>query len=273
MTFQLLKPSSLLSFAHRRSLILDPASYFLYFFWFYTTPTALEVVSASCGEIDQPALGRRLMASTLHRGAGRPGLPHEQSRGEANTSTDYPPSATAPCWHAFGGGRVLAAGAPRVPPAAHPSSPPPPGQHARVIGRVSVIPPNAAPSSMRLQECTDLRRLSVHQLQLQRTAKTPLTGSPRHSCVTPRSHGPLLPRRHREPQRPPTASCAMHCTPLCARPPPGTHAHRTCAAAPHSSGAHALLPTRELTPKLRAGRFSRRGDSGVGSKGHRCKAG
>ena len=28
-----------------------------------TTPAALEVVSASCGEIDQPALGRRLMAS------------------------------------------------------------------------------------------------------------------------------------------------------------------------------------------------------------------
>ena len=100
------------------------------------------------------------------------------------------------------------------PTAAHPSPPPPPGQHARVIGRVSVIPPNAAPSSMRLQECTDLRRLSVHQLQLQCTAKTPLTGSPRHPCVTPRSHGPLLPRRHREPQRPPTASCAMHCTPL-----------------------------------------------------------
>ena len=108
----------------------------------------------------------------------------------------------------------LAAGAPRVPPAAHPSSPPPPGQHARVIGRVSVIPPNAAPSSMRLLVGTDLRRLSVHQLQLQCTAKTPLTGSPRHPCVTPRSHGPLLPRRHREPQRPPTASCAMHCTPL-----------------------------------------------------------
>ena len=141
-------------------------------------------------------------------------LHRRRSRGEANTSTDYPPSATAPCWHAFGGGRVLAAGAPRVPAAAHPSSPPPPGQHARVIGRVSVIPPDAAPSSMRLQVGTDLRRLSVHQLQLQCTAKTPLAGSPRHPCVTPRSHGPLLPRRHRAPQRPPTASCAMHCTPL-----------------------------------------------------------
>ena len=141
-------------------------------------------------------------------------LHRRRSRGEANTSTDYLPPATAPCWHAFGGGRVLAAGAPRVPPAVHPSSPPPPGQHARVIGRVSVIPPNAAPSSMRLQVGTDLRRLSVHQLQLQCTAKTPLAGSPRHPCVTPRSHGPLLPRRHRAPQRPPTASCAMHCTPL-----------------------------------------------------------
>ena len=164
--------------------------------------------------------------------------------GEANTSTYLSPS---PCYCA-----VLARLRrwtrfwPQVrhasPTAAHPSPPPPPGQHARVIGRVSVIPPNAAPSSMRLQECTDLRRLSVHQLQLQRTAKTPLTGSPRHPCVTPRSHGPLLPRRHREPQRPPTASCAMHCTPLCARPPQGhTHAApapprplvRSARAAPH----------------------------------------
>ena len=183
----------------------------------------------------------------------------------------YPPPATAPCWHAFGGGRVLAAGAPRPPPAAHPSSPPPPGQHARVIGRVSVIPPNAAPSSMRLQECTDLRRLSVHQLQLQRTAKTPLTGSPRHPCVTPRSHGPLLPRRHREPQRPPTASCAMHCTPLVQDLQRHTH---TAPAPPRPLVRNArAAPTRELTPKLRTGRFSRRGDSGVGSKGHRCKAG
>ena len=34
-------------------------------------------------------------------------LHRRRSRGEANTSTDYPPSATAPCWHAFGGGRVF----------------------------------------------------------------------------------------------------------------------------------------------------------------------
>ena len=193
------------------------------------------------------------------------------SWGSEHVHLFIPPPATAPCWHAFGGGRVLAAGAPRVPPAAHPSSPPPPGQHARVIGRVSVIPPNAAPSSMRLQECTDLRRLSVHQLQLQRTAKTPLTGSPRHPCVTPRSHGPLLPRRHREPQRPPTASCAMHCTPLVQDLQRHTH---TAPAPPRPLVRNArAAPTRELTPKLRTGRFSRRGDSGVGSKGHRCKAG
>ena len=78
-------------------------------------------------------------------------LHRRRSRGEANTSTDYPPplllrrAGTPSAVDAF-----LAAGAPRVPPAAHPSSPPPPGQHARVVGRVSVIPPNAAPSSMRL---------------------------------------------------------------------------------------------------------------------------
>ena len=180
-------------------------------------------------------------------------LPRRRSRGEANTSTDYPPSATAPCWHAFGGGRVLAAGAPRVPAAAHPSSPPPPGQHARVIGRVRVIPPDAAPSSMRLQVGTDLRRLSVHQLQLQCTAKTPLAGSPRHPCVTPRSHGPLLPRLPREPRRPPTASCAMHCTPLVQDLQRHTH---TAPAPPRPLVRNArAAPTRELTPKLRTGRF------------------
>ena len=79
-------------------------------------------------------------------------LHRRRSRGEANTPTYLPlPPATAPCWHAFGGGRVFGRRCATRPGQRHAHSPPPPpGQHARVIGRVRVIPPNAAPSSMRL---------------------------------------------------------------------------------------------------------------------------
>ena len=74
-----------------------------------------------------------------------------------------------------------------------------------------------------------------------------------------------LGRRSVHPQR--AAPCTAHRSCKTSR-----DTHRTCAAAPPVQNARAA-PTRELTPKLRTGRFSRREDSGVGSKGHRCKAG
>ena len=52
--------------------------------------------------------------------------------------------------------------------------------------------------------------------------KTPLAGSPRPVCDAPLARPILATRRPRAPPRPPAASCAMHCTPLRARPPRDT---------------------------------------------------
>ena len=141
-------------------------------------------------------------------------LRRRRSRGEANTSIYLPPAcycavlARLRRWTRFW---------PQVrhasPTAAHPSPPPPPGQHARVIGRVRVIPPDAAPSSMRLLVALIYAVYQFTSSSCSVPRNTPLAGPP-DPCVTPRWHGPLLPRRPREPRRPPTASCAMHCTPL-----------------------------------------------------------
>ena len=147
----------------------------------------------------------------------------------------YPsPPATAPCWHAFGGGRVFGRRCATRPRQRRTHSPPPPpGQHARVIGRVRVIPPDARTLLDAPASGTDLRRLSIHQLQLQCTAKHATRRSPPgHPCATPRSHGPFLPRaglgrRRVRSQR--AAPCTAH---HFVQDLPGTHAHRTCAAAP-----------------------------------------
>ena len=88
---------------------------------------------------------------------------------------------------------------------------------------------------------------------------TPLAGPPQatrvrrpartaHSCHAPASGAAASTR---------SELChALHTTSRDTRTP---HLRRRA----HSSGAHALLPTRELTPKLRAGRFRGRRDSGA----------
>ena len=180
----------------------------------------------------------------------------------------YPPSATAPCWHAFGGGRVFW---PQVrhasPTAAHPSPPPPPGQHARVIGRVRVIPPDAAPSSMRLLVALIYAVYQCTSSSCSVPRNTPLAGPPQatrvrrpartaHSCHALPSGAAASARS--ELRR------ALHTAR--ARPPRDTRTPHLRRRA-HPFRTHALLPTKKLTPKLRAGRVRGRRDSGAGSKG------
>ena len=156
--------------------------------------------------------------STLHR---------RRSRGEPNTSTDLSPLcycavlARLRRWTRF-----LAAGAPRVPDSGAPiaaatARPARARDWARARDPARCRTLLDAPAGG-----TDLRRLSIHQLQLQCTAKHATRRFPPQPpvCDAPLARPILATRRPRAPPRPPAASCAMHCTPLCARPPQG-HTH------------------------------------------------
>ena len=86
---------------------------------------------------------------------------------------------------------------------------------------------------------TDLRRLSMQQLQLQCTAKHATRRSPPATRVRRPARTALWSHRTRAPPHPPAASCAMHCTPL-AQDLQGHAPHLRLRA--HSSRTHALLP-------------------------------
>ena len=109
------------------------------------------------------------------------------------------------------------------PTAAHPSPPPPPGQHARVIGRVRVIPPNAAPSSMRLLVALIYAVYQFTSSSCSVPRNTPLAGSPQ----PPVCDAPLARPSFATPASGAAASThselrhALHTT---RTRPPGTHA-------------------------------------------------
>ena len=176
------------------------------------------------------------------------------SRGEANTPTYLPPPpATAPCWHAFGGGRVFwpqvrhaspTAARPFAAATARPA-------RARDWARAD-HPPDAAPSSMRLLVALIYAVYQFTSSSCSVPRNTPLAGPPSHPCATPRSHG-SLPRAALGRCRAPCSELCLHFVPTLCKTSSGTHAHAP-ARAPHSSGAPRCSP-RELTPKLRAGRF------------------